>query len=385
MVGASVQGYLWYYEEQQFMPLINNYRASIGKPALATSECLSQAARAWSQQMASADNLYHSPGGYADSYCGSSIGVGENAYYTTDWSGASAQTAFNSWYNSALHRANMGGDYDHTGLGFYWDETHGKLWATEEFYNCSPLACPGSVATPASYPTTPDASTCREIDVPGSVTAGQSFTGLATWDNTGNSTWFSSFRVVSDNSYWGKTQDSFASFDASEHINPGRAAGFTNTFTAPSTPGSYAFSWHIKNAGGAVFGDNCSKTITVSAVPAAPSSSATPSSTSKSSTAKAADTSPAAPAASEGSDATDSEAAQASSSAKPPSTSVPSTNKNSSKRAAPQPSLLQHIQLVSSPVKIGVSVVSIVVIALIVVFHARLHLSFPSRKKNTAR
>ncbi len=96
--------------EQQFLVLINNYRASIGATALKASTNLNRAA-AWAGNdmgtkayFSHTDSLGRSPTTRAQN-CDYPGGAGENIAAGTNWD--TAQEAFDAWKNSAGHDANM--------------------------------------------------------------------------------------------------------------------------------------------------------------------------------------------------------------------------------------------------------------------------------------
>ncbi|HET8669628.1 MAG TPA: CAP domain-containing protein, partial [Candidatus Saccharimonadales bacterium] len=194
-VSATAEGYPWYYEEQQFLPIVNSFRAGIsGLPMLSTSDCLTRAARDWSRQMASTNQLVHSPEGFTNTYCDNSSAGAENILYLADRFTASAQQAFDVWVNSPWHQLNMRTDYTHTGIGFYWDEGHQKMWATQLFAACESGNCPASMTNPSPAPSMQNNATCREVHVPTTVKAGETFRPMLIWNNVGTSTWFDTYK-----------------------------------------------------------------------------------------------------------------------------------------------------------------------------------------------
>ncbi len=127
--------------EQEFLGLINAYRAQNGLGALTISTNLNRGA-AWMVEdlatnayFAHTDSLGRSP--YARAIdCGYPSGAGENIAAGTNWS--SAQSAFNAWQNSPGHNANMLGTYyQQIGIarfnlpgspyGWYWATTFGAI------------------------------------------------------------------------------------------------------------------------------------------------------------------------------------------------------------------------------------------------------------------
>src|SRR5690606_33203856 len=100
--------------EQEFLGMINAYRAQNGLGALTISTNLNRGAAWMVEDMATkgyfahTDSLGRSP--YARAIdCGYPSGAGENLAAGTNWSGA--QNAMTAWQNSAGHNANMLGQY----------------------------------------------------------------------------------------------------------------------------------------------------------------------------------------------------------------------------------------------------------------------------------
>lgn len=120
--------------EQQFLTLINNYRAQNGRGALSVSTNLNRAAH-WmgndlgvNRYFSHTDSLGRSPSSRAVD-CGYPSGAGENLAAGTNWS--TAQAAFDAWRNSSGHNANMlNSNYRQIGIarvyvsgsqyGYYW-------------------------------------------------------------------------------------------------------------------------------------------------------------------------------------------------------------------------------------------------------------------------
>ena len=108
--------------------------------------------------------------------------------------------------------------------------------------------------------------------IPGSVTAGQSFTISINMYNSGNTTWSpgGSYSLGSqnpqDNNTWGLSRISVGG-----SIAPGASKNFTATVTAPSTPGNYNMQWRMVQDGVEWFGglsDNA--VIQVNPIPTPP-------------------------------------------------------------------------------------------------------------------
>ena len=127
--------------EQEFLGMINAYRAQNGLGALTISTNLNRGAAWMVEDMATkgyfahTDSLGRSP--YARAIdCGYPSGAGENLAAGTNWSGA--QSAMTAWQNSSGHNANMLGQYyQQIGIarfnlpgspyGWYWATTFGAV------------------------------------------------------------------------------------------------------------------------------------------------------------------------------------------------------------------------------------------------------------------
>ncbi|MDB6024368.1 MAG: hypothetical protein JWM68_591 [Verrucomicrobiales bacterium] len=111
------------------------------------------------------------------------------------------------------------------------------------------------------------------ISKPATVNAGATFSATITMNNNGSKPWTvaGSYRLGSqnpqDNGRWG-----LGRIDVPGTINPGQNGAFTTTFTAPTTPGTYAFDWKMVQDGVEWFGAIAASTITVvNPAPNAPS------------------------------------------------------------------------------------------------------------------
>lgn len=112
----------------------------------------------------------------------------------------------------------------------------------------------------------PDDSEFVSQTVPSSVQAGANFSATITMRNTGTSTWSNAagYRLASrnpaDNTTWGTNR---VFIPAGVSVNPGNTHAFTRTFRAPTTPGTYVFSWKMLLNGTGTFGEETSFQITV--------------------------------------------------------------------------------------------------------------------------
>lgn len=116
------------------------------------------------------------------------------------------------------------------------------------------------------------------ISVPTTLTTGENFTATFSIENTGDTAWSvhptnaNRFKLGSqspqDNTRWGTNRKEIAG-DASAFglvVTPGSTKPTSPspaTFTAPTTPGTYAFAWRVVEEGVAWHGSTCSVTITV--------------------------------------------------------------------------------------------------------------------------
>jgi uncharacterized protein YkwD len=154
--------------EQQFLTIINEYRAQHGKAALSVSENLNRAASWMANDMATRNYM-----GHVDSL-GRSISQRLpdcDTYYSAAAENVaagleSAQAVFNGWKGSSSHNSNMLGDYKQIGIArAYGNNTrYGWYWATEfssvddgTRHNGYSFARVASVVTePSPQPVTPD-------------------------------------------------------------------------------------------------------------------------------------------------------------------------------------------------------------------------------------
>src|SRR4051812_23296527 len=104
------------------------------------------------------------------------------------------------------------------------------------------------------------------IGAPASVAPGATFSATITMTNTGANQWTSggSYSLGSEsprnNSRWLASGRIALPTDP---INPGDTAVFTETFTAPTIPGVYTFTWSMVQEGVEWFGRLASTTIRV--------------------------------------------------------------------------------------------------------------------------
>ncbi len=123
-------------------------------------------------------------------------------------------------------------------------------------------------------------ATCVSVNAPTSVAPGSSFIGTIQMKNSGSKTWTNISRSVSDGAHalsfsplntsvWGSGTNQISLANTYSPTAPGQSALFTTTFTAPSAPGTYPFSFQMIQNGVQVFGQVCRQPggITVTNVP----------------------------------------------------------------------------------------------------------------------
>jgi hypothetical protein len=118
--------------EQQFVDLVNRERVASGQPPLAVHPDLRAVARNWTDMMIAdgqacgASPLRHNPNA-AEQYSSGRTRPAENV-----GCGESVTWLHQALMNSAGHRANILGDFDHIGVGVSTD-IHGTMWVTQNF------------------------------------------------------------------------------------------------------------------------------------------------------------------------------------------------------------------------------------------------------------
>lgn len=126
-------------EEQAFLTLINNYRASNGKGALTSCKSLSRASQGHSEDMRDQNYFNHTGLNGSTPWarscnacyalgCGPSTAMAENIAAGN----STAQATFTQWKNSAGHNANMlNASYKMIGIGrATGGGTYGSYWTT---------------------------------------------------------------------------------------------------------------------------------------------------------------------------------------------------------------------------------------------------------------
>ncbi|MEP6871128.1 MAG: CAP domain-containing protein, partial [Anaerolineaceae bacterium] len=175
-------------EEQAFLGLINEYRASNGLGSLAVSTALNRASAWMSRDMgvnayfSHTDSLGRSPSTRAMN-CDYPSGAGENIAGGTAWN--SAQSVFDGWKASPGHNTNMlTGSYRVIGIGrvnvagspygWYWTTDFGTV---DDSGNPPPTNTPTN--TPTAAATSPATNTPTPFATATPTTAGSTSTPFA--------------------------------------------------------------------------------------------------------------------------------------------------------------------------------------------------------------
>jgi len=140
-------------DESNFVTLINQYRASNGKPALTVDATVHSVARTRSKDMYDHNWFAHDgpdAGTTADAfedlnaagYCYTA--AGENIAWNNYPDDQTTQVAFNGWVNSSTHRAIMLGNYTRIGIGAFKGDGR---WAGSGTYGAENATYPVKVFT----------------------------------------------------------------------------------------------------------------------------------------------------------------------------------------------------------------------------------------------
>ena len=117
----------------RILELVNDHRNSIGLTPLQMDNMYAAAfAVDHTNHMIAVEKLSHDNFGYrsnAIKYHDDAEDVGENVAYGYD----TAETVVNAWLNSPGHKANMEGDYTHSGFGVK-KSSKGRTYFTQLFY-----------------------------------------------------------------------------------------------------------------------------------------------------------------------------------------------------------------------------------------------------------
>ncbi len=146
-------------------------------------------------------------------------------------------------------------------------------------YNCGNIVLVGRNQTPppqkAPAPTPPppptmstipktNNSSCEVTSVPGVINKGESFSATIRVKNSGTTSWDPSagYTIGSedprDNMNWGTNRVSLP-----KAVSPSSSLDINASFVAPSSPGTYQFSWQMLQTGVEWFGSSCAKPVTV--------------------------------------------------------------------------------------------------------------------------
>lgn len=239
MLYASAAPGLMSNYEPSHAAQVNGWRAANGVAGLSRSSCMTNAARAWSVNMASSLTMKHSGTdgptirAYYGKYCpnaGSAPYMGENVamfYTSSPVSGEQlAAQIFNQFKNSPHHNANMlNGTFRYVGYGAAHVQV-GSLhyyYATQSFVNCGSVCSSAWTSSPA------------EIAV-----ASPSFTGISVAKKTD----------TGGTGYWTvKTNGSVQAYGAAKHYGDlvGKSiSGSVVDIESPSTGGGY---WIVTSSG----------------------------------------------------------------------------------------------------------------------------------------
>ncbi len=123
----------------------NALRAAGGLAPLTESTQMDTVAQNWSAQMFTNGALTHNPN-YSTQIPSGWTSAGENIA-----SGYSYDVVVEAWHQSAGHYANIMGNYNAIGIGYY--ELNGQTYFTQDFGNYSSVPSPAPKATPSPTPT----------------------------------------------------------------------------------------------------------------------------------------------------------------------------------------------------------------------------------------
>ncbi len=111
-------------------------------------------------------------------------------------------------------------------------------------------------------------ASCHSISAPFSIVAGQTFQPSIVMTNDGTTDWTQGAYSLGsqnpeNNNTWGLGR---VPWSLTNSVSPGSSAIFAPSLTAPSTPGTYSFSWRMLQENVEWFGDTCAQSITVTPV-----------------------------------------------------------------------------------------------------------------------
>jgi hypothetical protein len=138
-------------DEQAFVAMVNQLRASRGLPALRVDAELTSHGRAWAQRMAEAGAISHNPH-FASQVQQNWRKVGENVGV-----GGDVASLFDAFVASPTHLANLvHPEFTHIGVGVV--HADGRIWTAHQFMVLFPEAPGAPVVAPAAAPAPPAAS-----------------------------------------------------------------------------------------------------------------------------------------------------------------------------------------------------------------------------------
>ncbi|CAN5470806.1 hypothetical protein BH10ACT6_BH10ACT6_08870 [soil metagenome] len=123
----------------------NALRAAGGLAPLTESTAMDTVAQNWSTQMYANGAMTHNPS-YASQIPSGWTGAGENVAF-----GYSSTTVVEAWHQSAGHYANIMGNYNAIGIGYF--ELNGQRYYTQDFGNYASVPSPAASAPTSSAPT----------------------------------------------------------------------------------------------------------------------------------------------------------------------------------------------------------------------------------------
>jgi hypothetical protein len=119
----------------------NALRAAGGLAPLVESIAIDSVAQNWSAQMSASGSFIHNPN-YSTQIPSGWSGAAENIAY-----GYTPATVVEAWHQSSGHYANIMGNYNSIGIGYY--QANGQTYFTQDFGNyATPLASPPSPSVP---------------------------------------------------------------------------------------------------------------------------------------------------------------------------------------------------------------------------------------------
>jgi uncharacterized repeat protein (TIGR01451 family) len=134
----------------------------------------------------------------------------------------------------------------------------------EVMYILNDCGNPVLIGVPQPPPQIRETGTCEVTSLPGTIRPGERFNATIRVRNTGDTTWDpgKGYRLGSqnpkDNWNWGTNR-----VDLSRSVSPGNRLDVQSSFTAPTTSGTYQFSWQMLREGMGWIGQSCSSPIII--------------------------------------------------------------------------------------------------------------------------